>query len=82
MLWRSATHPIHVTSFSLASFFYPLKGKRALKRQRFQDVMDIKKNVTIKLSDVPLDTSDDCPVQLLERCKRPISVKGDNSERN
>jgi hypothetical protein len=44
--------------------------------------MDIKKDVTTKLIDIHLDISDDCPLQLLERCKRPISVKGDNSEGN
>jgi len=42
----------------------------------------MKKNVTTKLNDVLLDISDYCPVQLLERCKRPISVKGDNFEGN
>jgi len=71
-------HPPHSCDFILINFiFLSPKGKRALKRQIFQHVMDIKKNVTTKLNDVPLEISDDCPVQLLERCKRPISVKGD-----
>jgi hypothetical protein len=37
----------YVTSF----IFLSLKGKTALKRQRFQDVMDIKKKVTTKLNE-------------------------------
>lgn len=76
-------HPHYSCDFILTSIiFLSPKGKRALRRQRFHDVMDIKKNVTTKLNDIPLDISDDCPVQLLERCKRPISVKGDNFEGN
>jgi hypothetical protein len=76
-------HPPYLHDFLLTSvIFLSPKGKRALKRQRFHDVMDIKKNVTTKLNDIPLDSSDDCPVQQLERCKRPISVKGDNLEGN
>jgi hypothetical protein len=74
-------HPPYACDSILTSFiFLSPKGKRALKRQRFQDVTDIKKNVTTKLNNVPLDISDDCLVQLLERCKRSISVKGDNFE--
>jgi len=73
------SYPPYSTDFILTSFiFLSPKGKRVLKRRRFQDVMDIKKNVTTKLNDVLLDIFDDCPVQLLERCTRPISGKGDN----
>jgi len=53
-------HPPFSCDLILTSFiFLSPKGKTALKRQRFQDVMDIKKNVTTKLNYVPLDIYDD-----------------------
>jgi hypothetical protein len=56
--------------------------KRALERHQFQDIIDIKKNVTIKLNTVPSNISDGPFVQLLERCERLAAVKGDYFEGN
>jgi len=46
--------PYSCDSIPISFIFLSPKGRRALKRQRFQDIMDIKKNVTTKLNDVPL----------------------------
>jgi hypothetical protein len=41
------------------------KLNTALKQRRFQDTEDVNKNVTVGLNAVPLDTFNDCFVQLL-----------------
>jgi hypothetical protein len=64
--WRSATHFIHLTSCQ-PTFYLFTKVKMALKGNRFQDIKDIKKNVT-------LNASDDCFMKLLERCKMCVAV--------
>jgi hypothetical protein len=48
--------------------------KTALKRKRFQDVEDIKKNVTAQLNVVPLKAFADCFLKLFERCDKYIQV--------
>jgi len=70
--------PYSCDSIPTSFIFLSPKGKRALKGQRFQDIMDIKKNVTTKLM-MFLWTS---LMTVLTSCKRPISVKADNFEGN
>jgi hypothetical protein len=54
--------------------------KTALKGKRFQDLEDIKKNVTAEVSAVPLEAFADCFQKLLERCNKYFQVGGDYFE--
>ena len=65
--WRSTTHLIS------AYFFF---WKQKLKGNRFWNVEGTKQNMTTILNLVSLDASSDCCVQLLERCKESVAVKG------
>jgi hypothetical protein len=49
--------------------------KTALKGT-FQDVEDIKKNVTAELNTFPLDDFDDCFIKLLKTRKKYAALKG------
>jgi hypothetical protein len=63
-----------------ADFFYFWKQK--LKGSRFQDVDDTRQNMTTILKMVPLDGSSAWFMQLLERCKKSVAVKGDCFKEN
>jgi hypothetical protein len=54
--------------------------KTALERKRFQDVEDIKENVTAELNAVPLEAFADCFQKRFERCNKCIQVGGDYFE--
>jgi hypothetical protein len=51
--------------------------KTALKVKRFQDVENIKKNVTAELNSLPLEAFADCFQELVERCNKYIKVRED-----
>jgi hypothetical protein len=46
--------------------------KTAIKGKRFQDVEDIKKNMTAELNAVPLEAFADCFQKHFERCNKCI----------
>jgi hypothetical protein len=48
--------------------------KTAQKRERFQNVEDIMKNVTAELNAVPLEAFADCFKKLFKRCNKCIQV--------
>jgi hypothetical protein len=54
-------------------FLFPTV-KAALKGKRYQDVKDIKKNVTTELNAVCLETSVDCFQKLFKRFNKRIQV--------
>jgi hypothetical protein len=54
--------------------------KTALKGERFQDVEDIKINVTTELNAVHLEAFADCSQKLFKRFNRCIQVGEDNFE--
>jgi hypothetical protein len=54
--------------------------KTALKGKRFQNVEDIKKNVTAELNAVPLEAFADSFQKLFERCNKCIQAGGDYFE--
>jgi hypothetical protein len=56
--------------------------KTALKGNRFQDVEDIKINVTAELNAVPLEAFDDCFQKLFERCNKCIQQAEFDLNRN
>jgi hypothetical protein len=51
--------------------------KTVLKRNRFQDDEDIKKNMTVGLNADPLEAFVDCFQELLKRFNKCIQVGGD-----
>jgi hypothetical protein len=51
--------------------------KTALKGKRFQDVEDIKKNVTAELNAVPMEAFADCFQKRFGRCNKFIQIGGD-----
>jgi hypothetical protein len=51
--------------------------KTVLKGKRFQDVEDIKKNMTTELNAVPLEAFADYFQKLFERCNKCFRVGGD-----
>jgi hypothetical protein len=54
------SHPPCSPDLAPADFFLCPTVKSALKGKRFQDVEDIKKNVTAGLNAVPLESFADC----------------------
>jgi hypothetical protein len=54
--------------------------KTALDGKKFQDVEDIKKNVTAEINAFPLEASADCFQKLSKRCNKRIQVVGDYFE--
>jgi hypothetical protein len=60
-------------------FLFPTV-KTAIKVKRFQDVEDIKKNVTAELNAVPLEACAGCFQKHFERCNKCFQVGGDYSE--
>jgi hypothetical protein len=54
--------------------------KTALEGKRFQDVEDIKKNVTVELNAVPLEAFADCFQKRYERCNKFSQLVGDYFE--
>jgi hypothetical protein len=73
-----ATHTILLISYRRI-FLFP-KVNTALKGKKFQDAVDIKKNVTVELKAVPLEAFADCFQKLFERCNKYIQVGGDYFE--
>jgi hypothetical protein len=54
--------------------------KTVLQGRRFEDIEDVKRNVTAELHSVSLKAFYDCFVQLLGRYKQCVAVKEDNFE--
>jgi hypothetical protein len=54
--------------------------KTALKGKKFQDVEDIKKNLTAELNAVPLEAFADCCEKRFVRCNKCIQVGGNYFE--
>jgi histone-lysine N-methyltransferase SETMAR len=73
------SHPPYSPDLAPADFFFPMT-KTTFKGKRFQDVEDIKKNVTAELNTVPLVTFADCFQKLFEQCNKCIQVGGDYFE--
>jgi hypothetical protein len=71
------SHPHYSPDLAPAdSFLFPT-AKTALKGKRFQDVEDIKKNVTAELNAVILEAFADCFQKLFERYNKCFQVGGD-----
>lgn len=62
------------------TFLIP-KLKTVLNRRKFQDIKDIKENITAKLNTVSLYAIDDCFTQLLETPRTFVAVGGGYFER-
>jgi hypothetical protein len=70
------SHPPYSLDLAPATILLFAKAKITITGTIFQEVEDIK-----DLNAVPLDTSSNSYVQLLEICKKCVTVKGDYSER-
>ena len=70
------SHPPYSLDLAPANILLFAKVKITITGTIFQEVEDIK-----DLYAVPLDTSSNSYVQLLEICKKCVTVKGDYSER-
>jgi hypothetical protein len=73
--------PPYSPDLAPADCFPFLTVKTALKAKRFQNVEDIKKNVTAELNAVPLEAFADCFQKLFESCNKCIQIGGDHFER-
>jgi histone-lysine N-methyltransferase SETMAR len=74
------SHPPYSPDLSPAKFSLFPTVKTALKGKRFEDVEDIKKNVTAEMNAIPLGAISDCFQKLFVRCNKSIQVGGDYFE--
>jgi hypothetical protein len=74
------SHPPDSSDLAPADFFLFPTVKTAPKGKRFQDVENIKENVTAELNAVPLEAFADCFQKRFERCNKCIQVGGDYFE--
>jgi hypothetical protein len=72
-----AKHDVVEKRHSPCSPVLALTVKTVPKGKSFQDVVDIKKNVTDELNVVPLEAFAGCFQKLFERCNKCIQVGGD-----
>jgi histone-lysine N-methyltransferase SETMAR len=74
------SHPPYSPDLAPADLFLFPTVKTALKGKRFQEVEDIKKNVTAELNAVLFEAFANCFQKLFERCNKCIQVGGNHIE--
>ena len=66
---------LHTWPYTRHRFCIP-EVKTALRGRKFADVKDIRKNITVTINSVPLDTFNGCFVEFLERCYKCVTFEG------
>jgi hypothetical protein len=74
------SHPPYCPYLAPADFFLFPTVKTSVKGKRFQDVEDIKKNVTAELNAVPSEAFADRFQKIFEQCNKCIQVSEDYFE--
>jgi hypothetical protein len=72
--------PTQFSRSRTSGFFSLSYSENCPQRKGFQDIENIKKNVTSELNAVPLESFADCFQKLFERCNKCIHVGGDYFE--